>query len=217
MMLEPVNLAGHKPLLNSKTRWVYEHPDTPEVLIKVHMRRFDRVPTAGLKGWFEHRKDHFLYSTGMLRELNQFVESRYQGPSGPYYPEIQPYIEPVYGVIDTDMGLGLLVSAARDAAGNLAPSVLRLRRQGALTPERHVRLDRLLQALLDTPLMIGDLNQENIVLKNAGLADERFVLIDGLGERTWIPTQRWVSWVNHRRKRNFVATMRQRLKADGHG
>lgn len=217
MKLGPITLAGREPLLNSKTRWVYEHPETPDVLIKVHMRRLDSSPQTGLKGWFERRKDHFLYTTGMLRELKQFVESRYLGPNGPCYPEIQPYIEPVYGVVETDIGLGLLVSAARDAEGNLAPSVLRLRRQGAMTPERHTRLERLLQALLDTRLMIGDLNQENIVLKNAGEPDERFVLIDGLGERTWIPTQSLVSWVNRRRKRAFVATMRQRLQGDRHG
>lgn len=213
----PIALAGREPLLNSKTRWVYEHPDSPGLLIKVHMRRYGATPPTGLKGWFECRKDHFLYTTGILRELKQFVESRYQGPNGPCYPEIQPYIEPVLGVVDTDIGLGLLVSAARDAEGNLAPSVLRLRRQGAMTPERHIRLDRLLQALLDTRLMIGDLNQENIVLKNAGEPDERFVLIDGLGERTWIPTQSLISWVNRRRKRAFVAKMRLRLQGDRNG
>jgi hypothetical protein len=86
-----------------------------------------------------------------------------------------------------------------------------------MTPERHVKLDRLLQSLLDTALMIGDLNQENIVLKNAGHTDERFVLIDGLGERTWIPTQSLLGWVNRRRKRAFVATMRQRLQGDRNG
>ncbi|MEX2320644.1 MAG: YrbL family protein, partial [Saccharospirillum sp.] len=155
MTLEPVTLASREPLLNSKTRWVYEHPDTPDLLIKVHMQRFGAQRQTGLKGWLERRKDHFLYTTGILRELKQFVESRYLGPNGPCYPEIQPYIEPVYGVVETDIGLGLLVSAARDAEGNLAPSVLRLRRQGAMTSERHAKLDKMLQALLDTRLMIG--------------------------------------------------------------
>jgi hypothetical protein len=217
MKRKPLTLAEREPLLNSKTRWVYEHPDTPDMLIKVHMRRLDTTPQRGLKGWIARNKDHFLYTSGIVRELKQFVESRYQGPDGPCYPGIQFYIEPIYGVVETDMGLGLLVSAARDAAGKLAPSVLRLRKQGAMTPERHARLDQLLQALLDTSLMIGDLNQENIVLKDAGHPHERFVLIDGLGERTWIPTQSLVGWVNRRRKRAFVATMRKRLQGDRNG
>ncbi|WP_028672198.1 YrbL family protein [Saccharospirillum impatiens] len=217
MILDPVQLADQTPLLNSKTRWVYEHPDSPDLLIKVHMPRYPGLAQAGMSRWFAQRKDHFLYTTGIMRELKQFVESRYQGPEGYCYPEILPHIEPVYGVVETDIGLGLLVSAARDSDGNLAPSVLRLRKRGAMSAKRYTQLDRMLQALLDTPLMIGDLNQENIVLKNAGRADEHFVLIDGLGERTWIPTQTLLGWVNRRRKRAFVATMRKRLQGDRNG
>lgn len=212
MILDPVTLTSHTPLLNSKTRWVYEHPDTRDVLIKVHMSRMDQKPAQGLKGWFARQEDHFMYTTGMLRELKQFVESRYRD-----YGDIVHHIAPVYGVVDTDLGLGLLVAAARDAQGNLAPTVRKLMQQRAMTVTRQQKLEQVLQAIEKTDLVIGDLNAENIVLQGAGREDERFVIIDGLGERTWIPTQSLIKAVGKRRKQAFVAKMRRRLAGLAHG
>lgn len=206
MILNPVVLADQKPLLNSKTRWVYEHPESKDLLIKVHMSRMDQKPDEGLKGWFARQEDHFLYTTGMLRELKQFVESRYRD-----YGDIVHCIAPVYGVIDTDKGLGLLVAAARDVEGNLAPTVRKLMRLGAMSAARQRKLERVLQAILDTDLVLGDLNLENIVLQGAGGEDERFVIIDGLGERTWIPTQSLIKAVSKRRKQGFVTKVRRRM------
>ncbi len=212
MILDPVTLTSQTPLLNSKTRWVYEHPDSRDVLIKVHMSRLGQKPAQGLKGWFARQEDHFMYTTGMLRELKQFVESRYRD-----YGDIVHHIAPVYGVVDTDLGLGLLVAAARDAEGNLAPTVRKLMQHRAMTPPRQHKLEQVLQAIEKTDLVIGDLNAENIVLQGAGGEDERFVIIDGLGERTWIPTQSLVKAVGRRRKQAFVAKMRRRLAGLAHG
>jgi hypothetical protein len=165
-----------------------------------------------MKAWLANRQDHFLYTTGILRELQQFVESRYRD-----YGEVVAHIAPIYGVMDTDLGLGLLVAAVRDGEGQLAPTVRRLFREKAMNSERCDKLNRLLSAIESTSLVIGDLNQENIVLQDAGLRSERFVLIDGLGERTWIPTQRWFSFIGTRQKRHFVAKVRAKLERLAHG
>lgn len=206
MILSPLVLSGQAPLLTSKTRRVFEHPEDEGLLVKVHISRKLAPGVDGIRAFLANKQDHFLYTTGIMRELQQFVESRYRD-----YGDVVEHIAPIYGVIDTDLGLGLIVAAVRDSQGQLAPTVRKLFQNDAMNGERRTKLDRLLKAIQETPLVIGDLNQENIVLENAGGANERFMIIDGLGERTWIPAQRWLSFVGTRQKRNFVAKVRARL------
>lgn len=203
-ILQPAQLSNTEPLLHSKTRQVFVHPLDRSLLIKVHKKR---AAGPAPESWFDKQKDHFLYTSGIMRELKQFVESRYRD----YGPAVQ-YIAPIYGVLDTDLGLGLLMAAARDARGELAPTVRSLLDNNAMTPARRDQLDALLQAILATDLVFGDLNQENIVLDRAGAPEERFVIIDGLGERTWLPVQSWFRAASRRQKRLFVAKLTRRLQ-----
>ncbi|MEX1057139.1 MAG: YrbL family protein [Natronospirillum sp.] len=205
MILAPLTLSDRTPLLNSKTRHIYVHPDNEQLLVKVHIDRKPAPGVVGLGAWWAYQKDRFLYTTGVMRELQQFVASRYR------YDPIVRCIAPVYGVVDTDVGMGLLVAAVRDAEGRLAPTVRRLFREQAMTPERCHQLDTVLTLILTTPLVIGDLNEENIVLQNADGQNEAFMLIDGLGERTLLPAQRWIGWLKHRQKKRFVAKVRRKI------
>lgn len=198
-VLSPVELAHVTPLLHSKTRMVFEHPLDPNLLIKVHKSRKNLAEARGVRVWMANVEDHFQYSTGILRDLTQFVESRYRD-----YGRVTEYIAPIYGVIDTDLGLGLLVAAARDSAGLIAPTVRTLLDDGRMTAGRAKALKLMLDAIVETELVIGDLNLENIVLDKADSPDERFLIIDGLGERTFFPVQHWFKFLSARQKRIFA-------------
>lgn len=198
-VLEPVKLAHLTPLLYSKTRMVFEHPLDRNLLIKVHKPRKKAPSETGMRAWIAATEDHFQYTTGILREIAQFVESRYRD-----YGPVTQYIAPIHGVIDTDLGLGLLVAAARDSEGRIAPTVRTLLDDRRMTSQRLDALKRVLEAIVDTDLVIGDLNLENIVLCHADSPDERFLIIDGLGERTFFPVQRWIRFLSRRQKRIFA-------------
>ncbi|TGG95264.1 hypothetical protein E4656_02260 [Natronospirillum operosum] len=210
MDIPSLHLAGSSPVGKGKTRWVFEHPHDPDLLIKIHRHRVDTATGPFWKRWWARKQDRFLYRSGILRELSVFVDSRYGDQHA-----VNQHIVPVYGVADTDRGLGLVVAAARDISGQLAPTVLKLRKSGEMTPGRARALDKMLTLILDTDLLIGDLNQENIVLSQAGSEQEKFMLIDGLGERTLIPIQSWCTWAARRQKRVFVEKMRRRLRREG--
>jgi len=204
-ILGPLSLESAAPLLRSKTRWVYTHPHDSSLLVKVHIPRLPAAEESGLKAWFSATKDYFLYRSGLTRDLRHFVESRYRDQG-----LACSRICPIYGVVQTDLGLGLLVSAARAADGALAPTLKTLMDNRQLNKHRVSDLRTLLQSIVDSTLTFADMNYENFVLENAGADDERFVIIDGLGDRTWIPTQRWIRSVRRRKKRHF----QQRLESD---
>lgn len=211
MKLHRLALSEKRPIAHGKTRAVYEYPEDPSKLIKVHLPR-ELSDTNTIKRWFQQRQDWFLYRSGILRELDQFLASRYGHEKDP----LVDHIAPIHGIVDTDIGLGFVVAAARTVAGELAPTVKNLRQSGGMTAERAQALIRLLEYLELSDLVVGDLNQDNIVLSDAGSSEEKFMIIDGLGERTWIPIQSWCSWASKRQKRAFVQKMRRRLQTDGY-
>lgn len=210
-ILGPLKLKSGVPLLSSKTRWVYAHPQDPGLLVKVHIPRLPSAQQSGLQAWFAAAKDYFLYSSGMVRELRHFVESRYRDQG-----LASSRICPIHGVVETDLGLGLLVSAARAADGGLAPTLQTLMDKRLLTPNRVADLRALLNSMVASSLTFADMNYENLVLENAGDEAERFVIIDGLGDRTWIPTQRWFGSIRRRKKRDFQQRVERRLSSLGY-
>ncbi|HET8903094.1 MAG TPA: YrbL family protein [Saccharospirillum sp.] len=207
----PLHLQEQTPLARSKTRWIYQHPNDPDLLIKVHIPRLNKDPQSGLRAWAERLKDRFLYTSGIERDLRHYIASRYED-----YGPVCQRIWPIHGIVETDIGLGLLVAAARDAHGNLAPTLRVLLDHGQLTPARVADLRALLDSLVESPLTFADLNLENLVLEGAGAGQERFVIVDGLGDRTWIPTQRWVKWVRQAKKREFRTKVQRYLKEAGY-
>lgn len=209
MLIPELKLSDQSPVGKGKTRLVYQHPENPDWLVKVHRSRM----TGSESGWQRHwrqAEDRFLFRSGILRELQPYLDSRYHRANAP----LIPHIVPIIGIADTDIGLGLVVRAARAQDGSLAPTVRRLRRQGTMTPEQARAVHELLDKIVQTPLVLGDLNQDNIVLVREPETDtDKAMLIDGLGDRTWIPVRHWSAWLNARAKRHFVAKMRRKLKA----
>lgn len=210
-ILGPLSLQSVPPLLSSKTRWVYAHPYDSSLLVKVHIPRLPAEQSSGLQARFSAAKDYFMYSSGMVRELRHFVESRYRDQG-----LASSRICPIHGVVETDLGLGLLVSAAKAADGSLAPTLQVLMDNRELNASRIADLRALLNSMVDSTLTFADMNYENLVLEHAGTENERFVVIDGLGDRTWIPTQRWFKRIRQRKKYHFLQRVERRLSSLGY-
>lgn len=202
-----LRLSDSTPLATGTTRLIFEHPDDPSLLVKVHRQSSPPVVGRGLKGLFRTLEDRFVYMTGFMREFRPYVLSRY-GEHG----NIVNHIAPINGMVDTDLGLGLVVPAYRDSSGNLAPTLKTVIRSGGLDTYRLAKLEQLLNDL-ETDLVIGDLNMDNIVLAWLPAEGEQFMIIDGLGERTLLPVQRWFPIVSRRKKARFARKVRERLVA----
>ncbi|TCS38873.1 YrbL family protein [Reinekea marinisedimentorum] len=202
-----LQLQPHKPIAVGKTRYIYEFPGKPELLVKVHRPVSAPAGASRFKQWFASAEDRFIYKTGYLRELNIYLDSRY----GKQDPMVQ-HIAPIGGFVDTDMGIGLVVSAVRDKDGNLAPTLNELIKQKRMNPARIEKVKTVLEKIDQSDLVLGDLNAGNLVLEQTEDGNEDFYLIDGLGERTFIPIQSFSNWVRKKRKHDFVIKMLNRLK-----
>lgn len=209
MLIPQLKLAGQAPIAKGKTRLIYQHPERSDWLVKVHRSRLSGNESGWSRRW-RQAEDRFLFRAGILRELQPYLDSRYDKANHPMIPHLVPII----GIADTDQGLGLVVQAARGPDGKLAPTLRKLRRQGAMTAAQIRSVYELLDKIIATPLVLGDLNQDNVVLvPDVATGGQRAMLIDGLGDRTWVPVCYWSAWVNRRSKQRFVNKMRRKLKA----
>jgi hypothetical protein len=202
-----LELHSQKPIAVGKTRYIYEFPGKPQLLVKVHRPVSAPDDASRFKKWFAKAEDRFIYKTGYMRELNIYLDSRY----GQQDPMVK-HIAPIGGFVDTDMGIGMVVSAIRDKQGNLAPTLNDLLKQKRMNRSRIEKAKAILDKIENSNLVLGDLNPDNLVLEQSEDGTEDFYLIDGLGERTFIPIQYLSNWVRKKRKHEFVIKVRNRLE-----
>lgn len=170
-----LKLKDKKPLAIGKRRLVFEHPSNPGWLIKVSKKSASPEKCRTLKELYQCISSRYAYMTSFTRELREYILSRYVD-----HGTLIDHLPTIIGFEDTDRGLGLVVNAFFDSAGRLAPTLSSLIQENQLTDNRKIKLEELFNKILDSDLVIGDLNPRNLVLIHHYTKGECFMLIDGL-------------------------------------
>jgi hypothetical protein len=175
-------LAGHAPIAEGKRRLVFAHPDDPGRLVKVMRpelaaRAAEERVRNPRKYWM--RAGIYAYFTC---ELAEYVAVRSMAGTADDLP-----ISGVYGVVETDLGLGLEAERLTDRAGALAPTLEALHADGAVDAALRAHLDAFFRRLIDLRVVLYELNLDNVIWVDDGRSQPRFVCIDGLGSRTFLP------------------------------
>jgi len=199
------------PLANGHLRAVYAHPDRADWLIKVMRPEVVARRWGGKARWYKRLARVRHYATS-LRELKEYIAVMARHPDGD-----PPIVRP-RGLVETDLGLGLVTERIVGDDGGLAPTVLALLREsGGLAPWIDSMLVRLLDELQAHDVIVGDLHVGNIAygrgpreLARPG-AEPRFILIDGYGEKNLLPRCSMSTRFNHWHNRHLFQRMRERL------
>jgi hypothetical protein len=196
-----LKLADQTPLAVGKLRYVYAHPDNANAVIKV--LRPDVIATrwSGSKNWAK-RIPRALHYTGYLREIKEYLAVRAAG-AGDELP-----IARLGGLVDTDLGLGLVAERIGAPDGTLAPTLFRLLKAHGFQPWIAQGLDTLYAQLLRHRVILGDMHPGNVVYGSVGGGAPRFVVIDGFGEKYVLPlcsmSRRINRWHSARRYRRLI-------------
>ncbi|WAC19611.1 YrbL family protein [Luteolibacter sp. SL250] len=198
-----IRLSDRQPVAQGKQRFVFIHPDHPELIIKVI--RPDAVDRAWGR-WYKMRRCYGQYLSYM-REIGEYVATHARDGSSP------PFVQRIKGLVDTDMGLGLVLDAVRGADGGLAPSLRAMLTDGTFDREAELALEEFFRNLMASDVIAADLNGGNVVYaQDAGTAS-RFVMIDGLGQHNLIPVKRFSRTVNRRGKLRRIDKLRRQIAA----
>lgn len=203
-MVRPLALQHLQPLAKGTVRLVFEHPETPDLLVKVIRPDVLEKHYREETGWFPRGGRYGPYML-FIREIREHVAG-YAGHRGSL-----PFAQSSLGLVDTDLGLGLITRAVRGTDGNLAPTAAKLIATGEYDLRAEAAMEHFLTGLLDSDLVISDLHERNIVYGSEPGAEPRFVMIDGLGSATLVPFKCWSRTLNRRSKVKRVARLRARI------
>lgn len=202
-------MSDKTPLASGSTRDVFVHPGDPDLLVKII--RKDAIEKRYGKGrpWYKTTRRYRHYIS-YLREAREEIAVR-------ALMDVHPdSLQKVVGFADTDLGFGLIVEAAKDRHGHLAPTLPDLIRSGrydAVT-ERHLR--ECLDELLNAPVILADVHGANLVYAWSQQRGDHFVLIDGIGCKTLLPLNRMSTAINRYSKQKRIDRLLasvERLKA----
>lgn len=175
-------------------KYVYQHPLENDKLIKI-IRPEIIHEDGGFKKhpWIKRTINQGIYRQ-FRREIiqyfelckNNYCELDYRFP-----------MEIPYGLIQTNMGLGLVVE--KIVSPNGSPMNLKQLHQTGLLEKKHFA------ALLDfferckrMHLVFGEVNYEGLMYTEARNSKPEFVLVDGIGEKLYIPLRANLKFVNAR-------------------
>ena len=198
--MRAINLANNTPLASGSTRDVYLHPHDGSLLVKVIRRGAIEERYGRGRPWYKttRRYRHFI---SYLREVREEIALRAQGETHP------ASLQKIIGFADTDLGFGLVVEAAKDRQGKLAPALPQLIEEGRFDAAARADLETCLNELLASPVILADVHGGNLVYAWSEERGDHFVLIDGIGCKTLIPINRLSRLVNRYSKRRRIARL----------
>ena len=190
-------LKDLKPIAVGKQRAVFVHPFDRDLIVKVPTASYVSR-RAGIRGkWYKKWHKKFLRSRHFLvflRELREHLALRAA------MPQLPRYVQAIVGFAETDLGMGLVSRAVRSRDGELAPTLKRMLQQGAFDEAARRHLGEFFDWLLESPVIVGDLNVGNLVYGYDPGHGHYFAVIDGLGEKNLLPLNSLSSRLNRRSK-----------------
>jgi len=182
-----ISLKEIQPLAAGLDRWVFSHPNDPALIIKVH--RLDRLDGQPWHKRLRNSLQRLGHWNRHMHEIQEFIAINQHCGGTP------SWLKKLHGFIETDLGLGLVYEAERLPDGSLAPTLEFLVRENLVNEQLIRALKVFWNQLLESSLIVGDLNLGNLVYAN-----DRIALIDGIGDHHAIPLRSWFPALNRRSK-----------------
>lgn len=159
-------------------RDIYQHPERGHLLVKV-VRAAGKAEASPDRRWSGVLRRYGIY-TPYVREMKEYLAAYVRFSGCP------PHIQQCYGFVETNFGLGMVVEKLCGADGELAPNMAKILKAQGIDSRIWGLYEAFHEAVRKHQLIINDMHPSNVVLANEG-GKERLVLVDGLGEKAFIP------------------------------
>jgi hypothetical protein len=204
---------------------VYRHPTNPSYLVKLLgvVKVLGLAQQAEVIKGLEHRLNNSMWigSSWLMRTINRFrlskahvrefievVRMRFHDE---FLLQPPPFMQQVIGFVDTNLGFAKVVVAEKDREGNYAPTLKTLINNNQMNAQMRAQLDLFFEQILTYDLIVSDLRAKNIVYAYHEKHGDRFVLIDGAGDKNIIPVLRLSHYLRKRAKNRMIKKLKARL------
>ena len=173
-----IRLRGTEPFATGGRRWCYEHPGDPGRCIKVLRTdegRYIKTGRTVVPSWMRREYDNNEDERRSLVALQRRLGEDYR-----HLPACDGYVE-------TDLGRGLVLGLVRDADGRIARSVREALRDGVPLSELRPAYDEMAAYFVSRGVLTRAILDHNLTAEDLGGGSWRVTLIDGFGDRAWVP------------------------------
>lgn len=201
--LTPTNLdAGMtirgRMLASGQSRELYEFEGQTDLLLKVRkskppQRRFF-TRFAALRAL----RNAYKEVVPLRREIREYERVANEGSL------TDKHLQRFAGLVHTDRGIGMSVLAVRNNDGELALTLRQIIDAGQYNARTHSALSEFLEWFVSSKLVAADVHLANIVLNEK---DNALVLIDGIGDKTFLPVRAWLPPLNKLYKKRLAKAL----------
>ena len=194
-----IDLQDSAPIAQGTYRDVYLVPGQDDILVKVLRPGATIRDGRPIRNFLKIRHTRFQYGF-MYREVHCYMDlklrqSRIGGPL--------PITE-LYGLVQTNKGLGMIAERVRGADGQPPNSLRKLKATGAFDDTHLSLLNDFATEAFRWELRANDTNPDNLLLDEFS-DSHRFILVDGFGDANAIPINHWFASQNHKKlHRRFI-------------
>lgn len=203
-----INLKESLPLGQGSVKKIYEMPGDSEKIIKIiHPHLVSADGSFKNQGFFKKKGAQGIYRQ-FRREIIQYLQlckSSY-GTNRFIFP-----MEVPYGLVETDLGLGLVTEkiTAPDGKGW---TLSQLARGSGLEAKHYNALSNFFDECVRLHLVFGEVNIAGIMYTEKRQGKPEFVLVDGIGEKLFFPLRALSPWINSKYIRKVQRRILQQVE-----
>ena len=174
---------------------VYQHPTNIDKVIKI--MRTELVDKNG--GILKQSRLRAHRQNGVYRQFRREVLQYMQLCKNNFYSKDFNFpVETIYGFIETNQGLGLVTEKIYDLNHKRTISLENLYKNKALEKKHIEALKRFFKQCEKLHVVFGEVNQAGIMYTESRNNIPEFVLVDGIGDKLFIPFRSISKTINSR-------------------
>lgn len=181
-----ISLKNLEPFACGGKRACYQHPEQPQRCLKVYLPGRSPEDQKQADPWWKQLRPSSAYDENIRDSKNVAQIYAQAGKiAGKHFPEIE-------GTIDTDLGSALCLELICDHNGDISQSAKEYIINHGITPELEAAIEALGAFLLEHKILFRDPFPHNISIRIQSDGSMDAVIIDGLGDSSFLPYHRFI-------------------------
>ena len=180
---QPVVLSEDLFIAEGAGRRVFRHPSHDDQIIKIQKTSRKKKRFEKLRAFFDRNKRRFPSIKLSWVEIDEYAAMVSRTKSVPnFYTQFR-------GFIETDQGIGCIFDMVQTPEGKLAPTLAKFAAKHPNEPKIVQAIDTLWDEIDRFRAVVWDPNFNNLLVSGSLESGIQLVIVDGLGERTYIPVK----------------------------
>jgi hypothetical protein len=191
-----LDLSPYAPIAEGSRQWVYEVPTYPGMILKVQKIDKDAPPQRPIKKLIRWVLPGSEWRTVTVEPLSLALANIMK-------PDVAAEVFPrFHGFVLTSLGVGSLQEKLTGQDGGLAPTLAQLRDENQLAEHHKLRLSELARRMDASHIVVNDIHAKNLVF-----SQDRFFIVDGVGDRNVVRLRSLSPGFNRRSQNRKWAAM----------